>query len=444
MWPLHQLWYMISGGKWDFFGGLICSSDPLPTGGSVGPTQTGDGALILNGNTSAAVWTRWEATSCHGAEKPPQQTPWTGEQGYQCCSAEECRCCASQSHCCWCILQRGLCLTVLMCSATEWWYIKHSLSLACSLTLSQVSQISSVFDCLLEEEERTLKENPVDSVQWAEVVLTVNNIIKVEGLLTIGLLTMRRLLWWTTALIASNFFLCRMFFKLLYSTGKSRRPFTDLQKMLPQSPSTSHGQVTLTHPSLINILLLGMNGTDLESVVFCEYQLPLDAYYLVCSLFWSWFLQPQGVLAGSELSFSASMSSSFVLCTHMLILSFAALCVNNWWHCWTSTSVAMWRSSPPCSSNKNATTAWRWSTASGALSCWPRFVSVFKSKDWRKEAFSFERCCFILFSQWIWVSISGLQRWLRNTVTLTSLFRCVNKPTTRAACSTIWPSLQTR
>lgn len=48
------------------------------------------------------------------------------------------------------------------------------------LPLSQVSQISSVFDCLLEEEERTLKENPVDSVQWAEVVLAVNNIIKVQ------------------------------------------------------------------------------------------------------------------------------------------------------------------------------------------------------------------------------------------------------------------------
>lgn len=43
-----------------------------------------------------------------------------------------------------------------------------------------MSQISSVFDCLLEEEERSLKENPVDSVQWAEVVLTVNNIIKVQ------------------------------------------------------------------------------------------------------------------------------------------------------------------------------------------------------------------------------------------------------------------------
>lgn len=133
--PLHQLWYMISGGKWDFFGGLICSSDLLPTGGSVGPTQRGDGALILNGNTSAAVWTCWEATSCHGAEKPPQQTPWTAEQGHQCCSAEECHCCASQSHCCWCILQRGLCLTVLKCSATEWWYIKNSLSSLLSLPL---------------------------------------------------------------------------------------------------------------------------------------------------------------------------------------------------------------------------------------------------------------------------------------------------------------------
>lgn len=44
----------------------------------------------------------------------------------------------------------------------------------------QVSQISSVFECLLEEEERSLKENPVDSVQWAEVVLNVNSAIKVR------------------------------------------------------------------------------------------------------------------------------------------------------------------------------------------------------------------------------------------------------------------------
>lgn len=44
-----------------------------------------------------------------------------------------------------------------------------------------MSQISSVFDCLLEEEERSLKENTVDSVQWAQVVLTVNNIIKVRS-----------------------------------------------------------------------------------------------------------------------------------------------------------------------------------------------------------------------------------------------------------------------
>lgn len=43
-----------------------------------------------------------------------------------------------------------------------------------------MSQISSVFECLLEEEERSLKENPVDSVQWAEVVLNVNSVIKVR------------------------------------------------------------------------------------------------------------------------------------------------------------------------------------------------------------------------------------------------------------------------
>lgn len=49
---------------------------------------------------------------------------------------------------------------------------------AADVFFREVSQISLVFDCLLEEEERSLKENPVDSVQWAEVVLTVNNIVK--------------------------------------------------------------------------------------------------------------------------------------------------------------------------------------------------------------------------------------------------------------------------
>ncbi|XP_024658614.2 nuclear pore complex protein Nup133 [Maylandia zebra] len=49
---------------------------------------------------------------------------------------------------------------------------------AADVFFREVSQISLVFDCLLEEEERSLKESPVDSVQWAEVVLTVNNIIK--------------------------------------------------------------------------------------------------------------------------------------------------------------------------------------------------------------------------------------------------------------------------
>ena len=43
----------------------------------------------------------------------------------------------------------------------------------------QVSQISSIFECLLEEEEKSLKENPTDSANWADVVLSVNTIIKV-------------------------------------------------------------------------------------------------------------------------------------------------------------------------------------------------------------------------------------------------------------------------
>lgn len=49
---------------------------------------------------------------------------------------------------------------------------------AADVFFREVSQVSTVLDCLLEEEERSLKDNPVDSVQWAEVVLTVNNIIK--------------------------------------------------------------------------------------------------------------------------------------------------------------------------------------------------------------------------------------------------------------------------
>ncbi|KAM4585037.1 nuclear pore complex protein Nup133 [Odontesthes bonariensis] len=60
---------------------------------------------------------------------------------------------------------------------------RSSTSVSLSLTVAdvffrEVSQISSVFDCLLEEEEQSLKEISADSVQWAEVVLAVNNIIK--------------------------------------------------------------------------------------------------------------------------------------------------------------------------------------------------------------------------------------------------------------------------
>ncbi|KAA0721879.1 Nuclear pore complex protein [Triplophysa tibetana] len=42
----------------------------------------------------------------------------------------------------------------------------------------EVSAISSIFECLLDEEEKGLKENPDESVRWAEVVLNVNDIIK--------------------------------------------------------------------------------------------------------------------------------------------------------------------------------------------------------------------------------------------------------------------------
>uniref|UniRef100_A0A8C9SH28 Nucleoporin 133 n=1 Tax=Scleropages formosus TaxID=113540 RepID=A0A8C9SH28_SCLFO len=45
----------------------------------------------------------------------------------------------------------------------------------------EVSQVSSIFESLLEEEERLLKEFPVDSVEWAEAVVNVNNIVKVHN-----------------------------------------------------------------------------------------------------------------------------------------------------------------------------------------------------------------------------------------------------------------------
>ncbi|XP_016396129.1 nuclear pore complex protein Nup133-like [Sinocyclocheilus rhinocerous] len=41
----------------------------------------------------------------------------------------------------------------------------------------QVSQISSIFECLLDEEEKALKEHS-DAARWAEVVLNVNDIVK--------------------------------------------------------------------------------------------------------------------------------------------------------------------------------------------------------------------------------------------------------------------------
>ncbi|NXX93452.1 NU133 protein, partial [Centropus bengalensis] len=42
----------------------------------------------------------------------------------------------------------------------------------------EVSQIDSIFECLLEEEEQILKDLPIESVEWAQIVVNVNNIIK--------------------------------------------------------------------------------------------------------------------------------------------------------------------------------------------------------------------------------------------------------------------------
>uniref|UniRef100_A0A8B9HK96 Nucleoporin 133 n=1 Tax=Astyanax mexicanus TaxID=7994 RepID=A0A8B9HK96_ASTMX len=65
-------------------------------------------------------------------------------------------------------------LTALKKSGTD---VPASLTPA-DVFFREVSQISSIFECLLDEEEKCLKSNPVGSVKWAEVVLNVNIIIK--------------------------------------------------------------------------------------------------------------------------------------------------------------------------------------------------------------------------------------------------------------------------
>ncbi|KAM6279105.1 nuclear pore complex protein Nup133 [Porphyrio hochstetteri] len=42
----------------------------------------------------------------------------------------------------------------------------------------EVSQIDSIFECLLEEEEQILNDMPIESIEWAQIVVNVNNIIK--------------------------------------------------------------------------------------------------------------------------------------------------------------------------------------------------------------------------------------------------------------------------
>lgn len=49
------------------------------------------------------------------------------------------------------------------------------------LSIFKVSQIDSIFECLLEEEEQILKDMPIESIEWAQIVVNVNNIIKVQN-----------------------------------------------------------------------------------------------------------------------------------------------------------------------------------------------------------------------------------------------------------------------
>ncbi|XP_062404993.1 nuclear pore complex protein Nup133 [Sardina pilchardus] len=60
---------------------------------------------------------------------------------------------------------------------------KSSADVPASLTAAdvffrEVSGISAIFECLLDEEEKALKENPITSLKWAQIVIEVNVIIK--------------------------------------------------------------------------------------------------------------------------------------------------------------------------------------------------------------------------------------------------------------------------
>lgn len=51
------------------------------------------------------------------------------------------------------------------------------------LSVFKVSHIDSIFESLLEEEEQILKDMPIESIEWAQIVVNVNNIIKVQNCL---------------------------------------------------------------------------------------------------------------------------------------------------------------------------------------------------------------------------------------------------------------------
>uniref|UniRef100_A0A2K5IRV9 Nuclear pore complex protein Nup133 n=1 Tax=Colobus angolensis palliatus TaxID=336983 RepID=A0A2K5IRV9_COLAP len=44
----------------------------------------------------------------------------------------------------------------------------------------EVSQVDTICECLLEHEEQVLRDTPMDAIEWAEVVINVNNILKVQ------------------------------------------------------------------------------------------------------------------------------------------------------------------------------------------------------------------------------------------------------------------------
>lgn len=167
----HKLWDTLSSSS-QYLAMLFLSV--RSTDRSSRPPHFHRGAHVPDGHAALAMWTCGEALGHHRAEEPSCQASRAGEHGHPVSTEEEQHRHTVQPHACRRVLQRG--------ARLQQTGMKNICIFLCfiSCLCLQVSQISSIFECLLDEEEKALKEHS-DAARWAEVVLNVNDIVKVHS-----------------------------------------------------------------------------------------------------------------------------------------------------------------------------------------------------------------------------------------------------------------------